>query len=59
LVTLLMGAVMILALAVIVLGIAPDLEAALYTTIVVLILVGAGFSLMELVWSQRRPATSP
>ncbi len=41
---------------VIVLGLAPDLEAALYFTVVVLILLGAGWSLLGLVYAPRRPA---
>jgi hypothetical protein len=49
---------LILAPAAIVLGLLPELEAALYFTVVVLILLGAGFSLLELVFSQRRPATA-
>jgi hypothetical protein len=48
---------LILAPVAIVLGLLPELEAALYFTVVVLILLGAGFSLLELVFSQRRPAT--
>jgi hypothetical protein len=36
----------------------PELEAALYFTVVVLILLGAGLSLLELVYSRRRPATA-
>ena len=43
---------------VILLGVAPDLEAALYFTIVVLILLGAGGTLLGLVFSQRRPASA-
>ena len=42
---------------IIMLGVAPDLEAALYFTVVVLILLGAGWALLELVFAQRRPAT--
>jgi hypothetical protein len=41
---------------VIVLGLAPDLEAALYFTVVVLILLGATWTLLELVLLERRPA---
>jgi len=41
---------------VVVLGVAPDLEAALYFTVVVLILLGAGWSLLGLVYAPRRPA---
>jgi hypothetical protein len=41
---------------VIVLGLAPELEAALYFTYVVLILLGAGWTLLLLVFAQRRPA---
>ena len=43
---------------VIVLGLAPDLEAALYFTVVVLILLGAGWILLGLVFAQRRPASA-
>ena len=43
---------------VIMLGVAPDLEAALYFTVVVLILLGAGWTLLGLVFMQRRPATA-
>jgi len=43
---------------IIVLGVAPDLEAALYFTVVVLILLGAGWTLLGLVFAQRRPATA-
>jgi len=41
---------------VIVLGLAPDLEAALYFTAAVLILLGAGWSLLGLVYMPRRAA---
>ena len=41
---------------VILLGLAPDLEAALYFTAVVLILLGAGWGLLGLVYMPRRPA---
>jgi hypothetical protein len=40
----------------IVLGVAPDLESALYFTVAVLILLAAGCALLELVCSQRRGA---
>jgi hypothetical protein len=40
------------------LGVAPGLEAALYFTVVVLILLGAGWSLLGLVFAQRRPASA-
>jgi len=43
---------------VIMLGVAADLEAALYFTVVVLILLGAGWILLGLVFMQRRPATA-
>ena len=42
---------------VIVLGVAPELEAALYFTVVVLILLGAGGTLLMLVFAQRLPAS--
>jgi hypothetical protein len=43
---------------IVMLGVAPDLEAALYFTYVVLILLGAGWTLLELVFAQRRPLTA-
>ena len=46
------------AVIVIVLGLRPDLDAALYRTILVLLLVGAGGTLLELVYAQRRPAST-
>ena len=46
---------MALAPVVIIVGVAPDLEAALYFTVLVLILLLAAWSLMSLVFSQRRP----
>jgi NADH:ubiquinone oxidoreductase subunit 6 (subunit J) len=46
------------AVTVIVLGLRPDLDAALYRTILVLLLVGAGGTLLELVYSQRRSAST-
>jgi hypothetical protein len=39
------------------LGVAPDLEP-LYFTYVVLILLGAGWALLELVYAQRRAASA-
>jgi hypothetical protein len=45
-----------LALVVIVLGVAPELEVALYFTVVVLLLVQAAWALLWLVFMQRRPA---
>lgn len=42
----------------IMLGVAPDLEAALYFTVVVLILLGSGVTLLALVFEQRRPASA-
>jgi hypothetical protein len=50
--------VTILALGAIVLGLVPELEKALYSTVVVLILLGSAGTLLELVYSQRRPATA-
>ena len=41
----------------IMLGVAPDLEAGLYFTVVVLNLLGAGWFLLVLVFAQRPPAT--
>ena len=43
----------------ILLGVAPDLEAALYYALVVLILLGAGWTLLEMVFAQRSPAGEP
>jgi hypothetical protein len=43
---------------VIVLGVAPELEAALYFTVLVLILLLAAWSLLSLVFMQRRPASA-
>jgi hypothetical protein len=50
--------VLVLAPIIIMLGVAPDLEAPLYFTYVVLILLGAGWTLLGLVFSQRRPASA-
>ena len=46
---------MALAPVVIVLGVAPELEAALYFTVLVLFLLLAAWALMSLVFAQRRP----
>jgi hypothetical protein len=54
--TLLWAIATIVALGAIMLGRLPDLEAALYFTVVVFIMLGAGFTLLELVFAQRRPA---
>jgi hypothetical protein len=43
---------------IIVLGVAPRLEAALYFAVVVLILVGAGWALLTLVFAQRGRASA-
>ncbi len=43
---------------VILLGLAPDLEAALYFAVVVLILLGAAWTLLWLVFMERRPASA-
>ena len=43
---------------IILLGVAPDLEAALYFTVVVLILLGTGATLLGLVFMQRRPTSA-
>jgi hypothetical protein len=48
---------MVLAPVVIVLGVAPDLEAALYFTVLVLALLLAAWALLSLVFAQRRPQT--
>ncbi len=48
--------VALLAPIVIILGVAPDLEAALYFTVVVQILLGAAWLLLSLVYAQRSPA---
>ena len=47
-----------IALVVIVLGAAPELEAALYFTVVVLLLVVAAWTLLWLVFMQRRPQSA-
>ena len=49
---------LVLAPIVIMLGVASDLEGALYFTVVVLILLGAGWTLLARVLAQRRPATA-
>lgn len=54
----LVGIPMLIALVAILLGLLPEQEAALYLTVMVLILLGAGYTLLELVYSQRRPATA-
>jgi hypothetical protein len=46
---------LVIAMVVIVLGLRPELEAALYRTVVVLLLLSAGATLLELVYQQRRP----
>jgi hypothetical protein len=46
------------AVIVILLGLRPDLDAALYRTILVLLLVGAGGTMLELVYSQRSRASA-
>jgi hypothetical protein len=50
--------VLLVAPIVIILGVAPELEAALYFTYVVLMLLGAGWTLLFLVFAQRRPASA-
>ena len=55
----LLGIPTLIAVVLIVLGLRPELEAALYRTVVVLFLLGAGGTLLELVYSQRRPQTAP
>lgn len=47
----------VLALVIIVLGVAPELEVALYFTVVVLLLVMAAWMLLWLVFMERRPAS--
>ena len=47
-----------LALSAIVLGVAPELEAALYFSVVVLLLVQAAWALLWLVFMERRPRTA-
>ena len=46
---------MVLVPIIIVLGLRPEMEAALYFTLVVLILLGAGWTLLTLVFAQRAP----
>jgi hypothetical protein len=48
----------VLAPIVILLGVAPELDTALYFTIVVLILLGAAWLLLEIVFSQRLPESA-
>ena len=43
---------------IVMLGVAPDLDAALYFTLVVLLLLGAGWTLLWLVFAQRRRASA-
>ncbi len=43
---------------VIIVGVVPELEAALYYALVVLYLLGAGWTFLTLVFAQRRPATA-
>jgi len=43
---------------IILLGMTPDLESALYFSVVVLILLGTGATLLGLVFMQRRPASA-
>ena len=50
--------VLVVAPIILMLGLASELEAALYFTYVVLILLGAGWTLLMLVFSQRRPASA-
>ena len=57
-VSVLVAAVAVLAPIVIIVGLAPELEAALYFTVVVLILLSAGWVLLSLVFAQRRPAAA-
>jgi hypothetical protein len=56
--SLFVGIPIVVAVVVTALGLRPDLDAALYRTVVVLTLLGAGTTLLELVYSQRRPATA-
>ena len=51
----LFGIPVLIATVVIVLGLRPELEAALYRTIVLMLLLSAGATLLEIVYSQRRP----
>ena len=48
----------VLAMIIVMLGLLPDLEAALYFTVLVLILLVAVWALMSLVFMQRRPASA-
>ena len=52
------GGASALALIVIMLGVAPELEVALYFTVVVLLLVMAAWMLLWLVFMHRRPASA-
>lgn len=53
--SLLVGVPMLVSMGIIVLGLRPELDAALYRTLVVIIVLGAGATLLELVYSQRHP----
>lgn len=55
---LLFVAASLLAPTVIALGLQPQLDRALYVTVVLLILFGAAWSLLSLVYSQRRPTNA-
>jgi len=46
-------------LLVVVLGLAPDLDAGIYASVVVLLLLGAGWALLTLVFAQRDPDRHP
>jgi uncharacterized membrane protein len=50
--------VAVLAPIIIILGVAPGLEATLYSTVVVVILLGAAWLLLALVYAQREPASA-
>jgi len=51
--------VLVVAPIIIILGVAPDLESALYFTYVVLVLLGPGWALLGLVFAQRSPQPAP
>ncbi len=53
--TVLVNGAMVLALIVVVLGLAPELDATLYFTAIVLILIEAAWVLLELVFAHMRP----
>ncbi len=54
----LLMALLTIAPIIIIVGVVPELEAALYYALVVLLLLAAGWTLLSLVYAQRRPAVA-